>query len=118
MLKGDFSKFLEKPHFGTYHARVRFFSTELQNVEVCLTLLKCDFTTYARPAILKFLRTNKGSNCSAVKSVFGMVKGGWIGLLESFKRNAIKDISLIIFQNFDNINFSNVPLKNVLRDFF
>ena len=25
LLKGDFSKFLEKPLFGTYHARVRFF---------------------------------------------------------------------------------------------
>ena len=57
----DFSKFLEKSLFGTYHAHVTFFSTELQNAEVSLTLLKCDSTTDALSAILKFLRTKKGN---------------------------------------------------------
>ena len=43
------------------------------------------------PAILKFLRTNKG-NTYVAESVFGIVIGGWIGQLEFFKRNVIKDI--------------------------
>ena len=116
LLKGDFSKFLEKPLFGTYHARVRFFSTELQNAEVSLTLLKCDSTTDALPAILKFLRTNKGT--LAVESFFGIVIGGWIGQLEFFERNAIKYVFLIIFQNFHNSNFSNVLSKKCEEIFF
>ena len=58
--------FLEKPLFGTYNVRVRFFSTELQNAEVSLTLLKFDSTTDALPAILKFLRTNKGNFCGGI----------------------------------------------------
>ena len=85
------------------------FSTELQNAEVSLTLLKCDSTTDALPAILKFLRINKGNTCG--ESVFGIVIGRWIGQLEFFKRNAIKDIFLIISQNFHNINFPNVLSK-------
>ena len=48
---------------------------------------KSDPTTDALPAILKFLRTNKGT--LAVESSFGIVIGGWIGQLEFFKRNAL-----------------------------
>ena len=106
LLKGEFSKFLEKPFFGTYHARVSFFSTELQKLEVSLTLLKCDSTTDALPAILNFLRTNKGNTYRWV-----------VGQPGFFKRNAIKDIFLIIFQNFHNINFSKVLSKMVKRFF-
>ena len=82
-IKGDFSKFLESPFFGTYHARVRFFLTELQNLEVSLTLLKYDSTTDAVPAILKFPRTNKRNTYRRVA-----------GQVEFFKINAIKDIIL------------------------
>ena len=110
MLKGDFSKFLKKPFFGTYHARVRFFLAELQNLEVSLTLLKCDSTTDALPAILKFLRINKGNTCGGISFRHGY---RWVvGQLEIFERNAIKSIFfLIIFQNFHNISFSNVLSK-------
>ena len=82
-IKGDFLKFLESPFFGIYHARVRFFLTELQNLEVSLTLLKYDSTTDAVPAILKFPRTNKGNTYRWV-----------VGQLKFFKINAIKDIIL------------------------
>ena len=67
LLKGDFSKFLGKALFGTYHdARVRFFSAVLQNVKSFLSLLKCDSTKDAFPGILKFLRTNKGNTCGRI----------------------------------------------------
>ena len=82
-IKGDFLKFLESPFFGIYHARVRFFLTELQNLEASLTLLKYDSTTDAVPAILKFPRTNKGNTYRWV-----------VGQLKFFKINAIKDIIL------------------------
>ena len=47
------------------------FSTELQNAEVSLTLLKIDSTTDALPASLKFLRTNKEKTCAEIS--FGIV---------------------------------------------
>ena len=48
----------------------------------------------------------------AVESVFGIFIGEWIGQLEFFKRNAFKDIFLLInFQNFLYINFFNVLSK-------
>ena len=65
------------------------FSTELQNAEVSLILLKSDSTTDALPAILKFLRTNKET--LVMESVFGIVIGGRIGQFKFFKRNAIKN---------------------------
>ena len=37
----------------------------------------------------------------AVESVFGIVIGGWIGQLEFFKRNAIKDV---FFDNFPKLS--------------
>ena len=77
---------------------------------------KSDSTTDALPAILKFLRTNKGT--LAVESFFGIVIGGWIGQLEFFERNAIKYVFLIIFQNFHNSNFSNVLSKKCEEIFF
>ena len=42
------------------------FSTELQNTEVSVTLLKGDSTTDALPAILNIFRTNKGNTCGGV----------------------------------------------------
>ena len=42
------------------------FSTELQNVEVLVTLLKTDSTSDALPAILKIIRTNKGNTYGGV----------------------------------------------------
>ena len=39
---------------------------DLQNVDVSLTLPKCDSTTDALPAILKFFRTNKGNTCGGI----------------------------------------------------
>ena len=53
----------------------------------------------------------------AVESVFDIVVGGWIGQLKFFKRNAIKDAFLIIFQNFHNSNFSSV-LSKMFEDIF
>ena len=50
-----------------------------------------------------------------MESVFGIVICGWIGQLEFFKKNTIKDI---FFDNFHNINVSNVLSQNMLRDFF
>ena len=47
----------------------------------------------------------------AVESVFGIVVAGWIGQLKFFKGSAIKDVFLIIFQNFHNSNFSSVLSK-------
>ena len=109
LLKGDFSKFLEKPLFGTYHAHLRFFSTELQNGNVSLTLPKCDSTIDAFLAILKFLRTNKGNTSGGIsfRHIYRMVD--WTARI--FKRNASKDSLLVILQNFHNSNFSNVPSK-------
>ena len=46
-----------------------------------------------------------------MESVFGIVVAGWIGQLKFFKRNAVKDVFLIIFQNFHNSNFSSVLSK-------
>ena len=68
--------------------QVLAFSTELENAEVSVTLLKSDSNTDALPAILKIPGTNKET--LEVKSVFGIVIGGWIGQLEFFKRNATK----------------------------
>ena len=44
-------------------------------------------------------------------SVFRIVIGGWIEQFELFKKNATKDIFLIILQNFHNSSFSNILLK-------
>ena len=116
LLKGDFSKFLEKPLFGTYHARLSFFSTELQNIEVSLTLLKCDSTTDALPAILKFLRTNKGNTCGGISFQHSY---RWVDRTARifFKGTLFKTFFLIISQNFHNINFSKFYQKCVKRFF-
>ena len=42
------------------------FSTELENAEISVTLLKSDSTTDAVQIILKILRTNKGKTCGEV----------------------------------------------------
>ena len=111
LLKGDFSKFLGKALFGTYHdARVRFFSAVLQNVKSFLSLLKCDSTKDAFPGILKFLRTNKGNTCGRISFRHSYRWLDWTAWI--FKRNPIKDVFvLIIFQNLDNSNFLNVLSK-------
>ena len=46
-----------------------------------------------------------------MESAFAIVIGGYIGQLKIFKKNATKDIFLIIFQNFNNSCFSNIPWK-------
>ena len=51
----------------------------------------------------------------AVESVFGIVICGWIGQLEFFKRNAIKDIFV---DNFHNIDFPNVLSRKYVKRFF
>ena len=42
------------------------FSTELENAEASVTLLKNDSNTYALRAIFKVLGTNKGNTCGEV----------------------------------------------------
>ena len=46
-----------------------------------------------------------------MESVVAIVTYGSIGQLKCFKRNATKDVFLIIFQNFHNSSFSSVPGK-------
>ena len=46
-----------------------------------------------------------------MESVFAIVIGGQIRQLKFFKRNATKDVFLIIFQNFHNSSFSNILWK-------
>ena len=53
------------------------FSTELQNAEVSVTLLKSDSTTDAVPAILKVLGTNKGNTCSGVSFRYSSMWVDW-----------------------------------------
>ena len=65
------------------------FSTELQNTEVSITLLKSDPTTDALTAIFISLGTKEAFS---VESVFGIVIGGEIGQLEFLKRYAIFEI--------------------------
>ena len=57
----------------------------------------------------KILEANKGNIWGGVS--FRIVIGECIGQFELFKRNATKDIFLIIFQNFLNSSFSNRPRK-------
>ena len=73
------------------------FSTELQNSEVSVTLLKSDSSTDALSAILKFFRTKE---TIAAESVFGIIIGGCIKQLAFFKRNATKDV---FFDNFPKL---------------
>ena len=68
---------------------VLHFSTESQNTEVSVTLLKSDSTTDALPA-WKFSEQTRET--FAVESVFGIVLGRLIGHLEFFKRNGVKDV--------------------------
>ena len=67
------------------------------------------------PTNFEILKANKGNICGGV--CLRLVIGGWIGQLKFFKRNAIKDIFLIIFQNFLNNGFSNIPWKRFLEEF-
>ena len=46
-----------------------------------------------------------------VESVFCIVIGGWIWQLEFCKKNATKDVFLVIFQYFHNSSFSNILSK-------
>ena len=64
----------------------------------------------------KILETNKGNICGGVS--FRIIISRWIGQFEFFKRNTTKHIFLIIFQNFLNSSFSNIPSKkNFFSDF-
>ena len=53
-----------------------------------------------------------------MEPVFCIVKGGWTGQIEFFKRNATKEVFLIILQNFRNSNFSNIFPKVYEEIFF
>ena len=90
-LKGNFKKFLGELLFETCHARVRF----LDRTQKFLLLYLKRFHHRRSPTNFKSLKTNKGNICSGVS--FRVVIGGWIERLEFFKRNAAKDIFLIIF---------------------
>ena len=46
-----------------------------------------------------------------MESVFAIVIGGQIRQLKFFKRNATKDVFLIIFQTFHYSSFSKIPSK-------
>ena len=70
LLKGELSKFLEELRFGTYHARVKGFSAELQNAEVFVTLPKSDSTRDALPVILRIFLTKKGNTCGGLRLSF------------------------------------------------
>ena len=78
----------------------------MQNAEVSVTLLKSHSTTNAFPAIKKILGRNKGNTCGGVSFRYSYRWVDWTAQL-FFKRNATKDVFLIIFQNFHN-NFSNI----------
>ena len=67
------------------------------------------YSRWATWTNFKILETNKRNICGGVG--FRIVIGGWIGQFKFFKRNATKDIFLIIYQNFRNISFSNIPWK-------
>ena len=82
------------------------FLTESQNTEVFVTLLKSDCTTDALTAISKILGAYTGNTCGGVS--FRCSYTWSIGQLKFFKRNATKDVFLIIFQNFHNSSFSNI----------
>ena len=46
-----------------------------------------------------------------VDSVFRIGIGGWIGLFEFFRKNATKDVFLIILKSFHHSSFSDIPSK-------
>ena len=85
------------------------FSIELKNAEFSLTLLKSDSTTDALPAILKFLRTNKGT--LEVEPVFGYRWVDWTA------QNLLKGTLLkTFFDNFPKLSqqqFFQRSLKNL-----
>ena len=64
------------------------FSTELQNPEVSVTLLKSDSTTDALQAILKFLKKTK--EILAVESVFKFLSVGGLGSSNFLKVTLLK----------------------------
>ena len=73
------------------------FSRELKNAEFSLTLLKSDSTTDVLPAILKFLRTNKGT--LEVEPDFGYRWVDWTA------RNLLKETLLkAFFNNFPKLS--------------
>ena len=93
------------------------FSTELPNAELSVILLKSDYTKDALPAILKILGTNKGKTCAGVTFRYSYRWVDWSARI--FKRNANKDVFLIIFQNFHNSSFPAFSRKHIFRkDFF
>ena len=62
----------------------------------------------------KILEANERNISGGVS--FRIVMGGWIGQFEVFKRNATKDIFMIVFQNILNSSFSNIPGKVFFSD--
>ena len=114
LLKGDLSKFLEELLFGTYHALVRFLDRVAKPWSFCYFVKKW-FHHRRSPTNFKILETNLGNICSRMS--FRIVISGPIGQLQFFKRNTTKDDFFIIFQNFLNSSFSNIPWKVFLEVF-
>ena len=91
------------------------FWTELQNLEIFCYFIKKWFHHRRCPTNFKILETNKENICGRIS--FRIVISGWIGQLQCFKRNTTEDVFLIIFQNFLNSSFSNIPWKIFLEAF-
>ena len=86
------------------------FSTELENAEASVTLLKNDSNTYALRAIFKVFETNKGNTCGEVSFCYSYWWVDWTAQI-FFKRNTTKDVFLIFFLKFHNSSFSNILSK-------
>ena len=105
--KGYFSKFLEELLFGTYNA---FLDRAAKHRSFCYFTKK--WFHYRRSRSNFYNSWNKQTKeAFLLESVFVIVVGGYIGQLEFFKRNVTKDVFLIIFKNFHNSSFSNIPWK-------
>ena len=89
-------------------------STDLQNAGLSDTLFLILTQTLSQQ-ISKFSEQTKET--LAVEPVFCIVKSGWIGLIEFFKRNATKEPFLIILQDFQNSSFSNI-LPKIYEEIF
>ena len=90
-LNEDFLNLLEELLFGRYHTRVRF----LDRTQKFLLLYLNVIPPQSSQTNFKFLKTSKGNISGGVR--FPIVIDEWIGQFEFFKRNATKDVFLIIF---------------------
>ena len=86
--------------------------TELQITEISPeTLIKSLFITNVSQVLLKILGTLTGNICGGVS--FQNTYKCVIEKLELLERNDVKDVSLGIFQNFQNSSFKEYPLQRL-----